>query len=67
MAGPWTDPGSFGFYISAWVVMMAAMMLPSSVPMVLGPSRGHAANGQRGWALVSLVIKALKAQLELYA
>jgi len=47
--------------------MMAAMMLPSSVPMVLGPSRGHAANGQRGWALVSLVIKAVKAQLELYA
>jgi predicted metal-binding membrane protein len=34
-AGPWTDPGSFGFYISTWVVMMAAMMLPSSVPMVL--------------------------------
>jgi predicted metal-binding membrane protein len=25
-AGPWTDPGPFGFYISAWVVMMAAMM-----------------------------------------
>jgi predicted metal-binding membrane protein len=34
-AGPWTDPGSFGFYISAWVVMMAAMMLPSAVPVVL--------------------------------
>ena len=34
-AGPWTDPGPFGFYITAWVVMMAAMMLPSIVPMVL--------------------------------
>lgn len=34
-AGPWTDPGSFGFYLSTWIVMMAAMMLPSSVPMVL--------------------------------
>lgn len=34
-AGPWTDPGSFGFYMSTWVVMMAAMMLPSAVPMVL--------------------------------
>ena len=34
-AGPWTDPGPLGFYITAWVVMMAAMMLPSSVPMVL--------------------------------
>ena len=32
---PWTDPGSFGFYISTWVVMMTAMMLPSLVPMVL--------------------------------
>jgi predicted metal-binding membrane protein len=34
-AGPWTDPGSFGFYMSTWIVMMAAMMLPSAVPMVL--------------------------------
>ncbi|OBA77215.1 metal-binding protein [Mycobacterium sp. 1554424.7] len=38
-AGPWTDPGPLGFYISAWVVMMAAMMLPSIVPMVLMFSR----------------------------
>src|SRR5262249_12983085 len=38
-AGPWTDPGPFGFYISAWVVMMAAMMLPSIVPMGLMFSR----------------------------
>ncbi|HEX6453093.1 MAG TPA: DUF2182 domain-containing protein, partial [Trebonia sp.] len=34
-AGPWTNPGSFGFYLSTWIVMMAAMMLPSSLPMVL--------------------------------
>lgn len=34
-AGPWTDPGPFGLYISTWVVMMTAMMLPSLVPMVL--------------------------------
>jgi len=32
--GPWTDPGSLGFYVSAWVVMMGAMMFPSIVPMV---------------------------------
>jgi predicted metal-binding membrane protein len=38
-AGPWTDSGSFGFYIATWVVMMAAMMLPSAVPMVLVFSR----------------------------
>jgi predicted metal-binding membrane protein len=32
--GPTTDLGSFGFYVSAWIVMMAAMMLPSAAPMV---------------------------------
>jgi predicted metal-binding membrane protein len=32
--GPGTDPGSLGFYVSLWVVMMAAMMLPSAAPMV---------------------------------
>src|SRR5438128_760991 len=34
-AGPGTDPGAFGFYVSSWVLMMAAMMFPSIVPMVL--------------------------------
>ena len=34
-AGPGTDPGAFGFYLSTWVVMMAAMMFPSIAPMVL--------------------------------
>ena len=34
-AGPWTDPGALGFYISTWVVMMAAMMLPSLAPVML--------------------------------
>jgi predicted metal-binding membrane protein len=33
--GPGTNPGAFGFYISTWIVMMAAMMLPSITPMVL--------------------------------
>jgi predicted metal-binding membrane protein len=33
-AGPGTDLGSFGFFVSAWVVMMAAMMFPSIWPMV---------------------------------
>jgi predicted metal-binding membrane protein len=32
--GPGTDPGSLGFYVTAWVVMMAAMMFPSIAPMV---------------------------------
>jgi hypothetical protein len=29
-AGPGTDPGSLGFYVTAWVVMMGAMMSPPS-------------------------------------
>jgi len=36
--GPGTDPGSLGFYVSVWVVMMAAMMLPSAAPMVVAHS-----------------------------
>jgi predicted metal-binding membrane protein len=34
-AGPGTDLGSFGFFIGAWVLMMAAMMFPSIAPMVV--------------------------------
>jgi predicted metal-binding membrane protein len=34
-AGPGTDPGSLGFYVLSWVVMMSAMMFPSVAPMVL--------------------------------
>src|SRR3982074_1622857 len=34
-AGPGTDPGSVGFHVLSWVVMMAAMMFPSIAPMVL--------------------------------
>jgi predicted metal-binding membrane protein len=33
--GAFTDPGTFGFFVSLWVVMMAAMMLPSAAPMVM--------------------------------
>jgi predicted metal-binding membrane protein len=33
-AGPGTDPGTLGFYVSIWTLMMAAMMLPSVAPMV---------------------------------
>src|SRR5262245_60766932 len=34
-AGPGTDPGTLGFFVGVWVVMMAAMMFPSIGPMVL--------------------------------
>jgi predicted metal-binding membrane protein len=32
--GPWTGLGTFGWFLGAWVVMMAAMMLPSVAPTV---------------------------------
>jgi predicted metal-binding membrane protein len=40
--GPGTDLGGLGWFAVAWVTMMAAMMLPSLIPMALafaGPSR----------------------------
>jgi len=47
-AGPGTDPGALGFYVTTWVVMMAAMMFPSISPMVLtyrNLQRGRRAQG----------------------
>jgi predicted metal-binding membrane protein len=38
-AGPATDPGSLGFWVTTWVVMMAAMMFPSIAPMVVMHAR----------------------------
>jgi predicted metal-binding membrane protein len=34
-AGPWTDPGTLGFYLSTWILMMTAMMLPPLAPAAL--------------------------------
>lgn len=48
-AGPGTDPGTLGFYVTAWVVMMAAMMFPSIAPMVLGYHRLGAGFRERGF------------------
>jgi predicted metal-binding membrane protein len=33
-AGPWTALGTLGWFLGVWIVMMAAMMLPSAVPTV---------------------------------
>jgi predicted metal-binding membrane protein len=47
--GPGTDPGTLGFWVTAWVVMMAAMMFPSIAPMVMMYARleeGKKAKGQ---------------------
>jgi predicted metal-binding membrane protein len=54
-AGPGTDPGAFGFYVSTWVVMMAAMMFPSIAPMVL-TYRGLQAGRRAGTANTSLFV-----------
>jgi predicted metal-binding membrane protein len=48
-AGPGTDPGALGFWVTAWVVMMAAMMFPSIAPMVVMHARieeGHRRQGR---------------------
>jgi predicted metal-binding membrane protein len=37
--GPWTGLGTLGWFLGAWVVMMAAMMLPSVAPTVALYSR----------------------------
>jgi predicted metal-binding membrane protein len=37
--GPWSDLGTFGWFLTVWVVMMAAMMFPSVSPTVALYSR----------------------------
>ena len=37
--GPWTDLGTFGWFVGVWIVMMAAMMFPSVAPTVALYSR----------------------------
>ena len=32
--GPWTSLGNLGWFLGVWIVMMAAMMLPSAIPAV---------------------------------
>src|SRR5215208_6142976 len=47
-AGPGTDPGALGFYVGAWVVMMAAMMFPSIAPMVIAYARIQGRRREQG-------------------
>src|SRR5512132_56498 len=46
--GPGTDLGGLGFWVTAWVVMMAAMMFPSIAPMVVMQSRIEEGKRQAG-------------------
>src|SRR6476646_340727 len=47
-AGPGTDLGGLSFWVTAWVVMMAAMMFPSIAPMVLMYARIEEGSRRRG-------------------
>src|SRR5215207_4660350 len=46
--GPGSEPGAFGFYVTTWVVMMAAMMFPSVAPTVLMYVRLHRGRRAKG-------------------
>jgi predicted metal-binding membrane protein len=52
-AGPGTDPGTLGFFLGVWVVMMAAMMFPSIAPMVLMHVRIQEGRRERGQPVAS--------------
>src|SRR3954469_22365471 len=45
-AGPGTDPGTLGFFLVVWVVMMAAVMFPSVLPMVVVYDRVSRSHGR---------------------
>jgi predicted metal-binding membrane protein len=47
MSGMTMDPGTPGSFAVSWVVMMAAMMLPTALPLVFEFARS--AEGRRGW------------------
>jgi pentapeptide MXKDX repeat protein len=47
-AGPGTDPGTLGFFLGVWVVMMAGMMFPSIAPMVVMHVRIQEGRRDRG-------------------
>jgi predicted metal-binding membrane protein len=52
-AGPGTALGTLGFFITTWIVMMAAMMFPSIAPMVIMYARvqeGRRATGREAAA-----------------
>src|SRR5215510_11079182 len=47
-AGPGTDLGGLGFWVTAWVVMMAAMMFPSIAPMGIMHARVEEGRREQG-------------------
>ena len=55
-AGPGTDPGTVGFFIVVWVVMMAAMMFPSVLPMVVVYDRVSRRHGRTPFFVAGYVL-----------
>jgi predicted metal-binding membrane protein len=55
-AGPGTDPGALGFFVVVWVVMMAAMMFPSVVPMVVVYGRVSRQRASTGFFVAGYVL-----------
>jgi predicted metal-binding membrane protein len=53
-AGPGTDLGGLGWFVGVWVVMMAAMMFPSILPVILMYSRVRTGKREGGAAAVSV-------------
>src|SRR5919201_295107 len=57
--GPGTELGGLGWFIFVWVTMMAAMMLPSLAPIVLGRARiEHATVSGAGAAATAAIFVA---------
>jgi predicted metal-binding membrane protein len=54
--GPGTKLGSFAFFIGVWVLMMAAMMLPSVVPGVASFYRGARGRPSTGLFIASYLV-----------
>jgi len=57
-AGPGTELGGLGWFLVVWVTMMAAMMLPSLAPIVLGQARIERASADRTAMATTLVFVA---------
>lgn len=62
--GTSSELGSFGFFAASWVSMMAAMMLPGTVPAVVRAGRGlagplFAVSYVAVWALLGIAVYAL--------
>ena len=51
-AGPGTNLGGLGWFMGVWATMMAAMMLPSLMPITLGFARVSAQQQPRGRSFV---------------